>query len=222
MVARTALALLLLAGPVGALTFTVDTTVDAPDADLGNPVCAIAGGGCSLRAAIQQANATAGADVVTVPAGTYVLGIVGTGEDAAATGDLDIIDEATVTGAGPGLTIVDAGGLDRVFDIGADVTLSGFTIQGGDAQGLNGGGMFIAPFGSDITVDVSEVHVTSNSANHGGGIMNEVGVVMSLSRASLVGIAATFGGALVFRSEDATVSKVTSGGDVSSVGDGLR
>src|SRR3712207_8693629 len=38
----------------------VDTTVDAPDATIGDGVCATAAGECSLRAAVQEANASAG------------------------------------------------------------------------------------------------------------------------------------------------------------------
>ena len=49
--------------------------------------------------------------------GTYTLTIAGTGEDAAATGDLDITDDLTITGAGSGLTIIDGNSLDRVFDV---------------------------------------------------------------------------------------------------------
>ena len=39
-------------------TFTVDSTVDTPDASLTDGRCRTADGTCSLRAAIQQANAT--------------------------------------------------------------------------------------------------------------------------------------------------------------------
>jgi CSLREA domain-containing protein len=45
----------------GTTVFTVDTTSDASDTNPGDGTCAIAGGGCSLRAAIQEANAAPGA-----------------------------------------------------------------------------------------------------------------------------------------------------------------
>jgi CSLREA domain-containing protein len=169
-----ALALFSLATVASAAIFTVDDLGDAVDANPGNAACQTATGACTLRAAMQEANATAGADEIVVPAGTVTLTIAGAFEDAAATGDLDITDDLTVTGAGASVTFVDAAGLDRVFDVGANVTLSGLTVRGGDAQGLDGGGMFIAPFGADITVDVSDVHVTGNTANHGGGVMKRI------------------------------------------------
>jgi len=66
-----------------ALTFVVTKTADTADG-----VC---NADCSLREAIIAANALAGPDTITLPAGNYVLTIAGdTGEDASATGDLDI------------------------------------------------------------------------------------------------------------------------------------
>src|SRR4051812_44538631 len=92
-------ALQLVVTSASAATFTVtkeaDTADGACDAD------------CSLREAVIAANAAAGADTITVPAGTYVLDRVGANEDAADTGDLDITDDVTINGAGSGSTIVD-------------------------------------------------------------------------------------------------------------------
>ena len=51
-----------------ATTFTVNRTADTPDANLSNAACDVnttaSGKQCTLRAAIQQANATAGADTI--------------------------------------------------------------------------------------------------------------------------------------------------------------
>src|SRR6187455_78931 len=88
-------------------TYTVDSTVDAVDATPGNGTCATAAGKCTLRAAVQEANAHAGADTITLPAGHYLLSATGAGEDLAATGDLDVTDELQVNGAGADTTIVD-------------------------------------------------------------------------------------------------------------------
>ena len=61
------------ATPAFAATFTVTKIADTNDG-----VC---GADCSLREAIGAANALPGADVITLPAGTYTLSIVGAGED---------------------------------------------------------------------------------------------------------------------------------------------
>src|SRR5262245_31241366 len=71
-------------------TFNVDSTADAPDAVI-DGVCGTSAEPpvCTLRAAIQEANATVDADVIVLPAGKYALKLTGAGEEAAATGDLD-------------------------------------------------------------------------------------------------------------------------------------
>lgn len=139
-----------------AATFVVNSTVDGVDAAPGNNSCATAAGACTLRAAIQESNALAGADIITLPSGTYVLTIPGAGEDAAATGDLDIIDDLTINGGNPTSaadTIIDGGGAagtlrDRVIETmngptnrPVTIRINGVTIRGGyDASSPNGGG----------------------------------------------------------------------------------
>lgn len=78
-------------------TFLVTTTTDSNDG-----ACTVAL--CSLRDAVIAANANAGADTITLPAGTYTLTLVGANEDAAATGDLDITGTVTINGAGAATT----------------------------------------------------------------------------------------------------------------------
>ena len=70
------------AAPAQGASFTVDATHDAVDASPGDGVCADAGGACTLRAAVMETNALAGADEISLPPGTYVLSIPGAGEDA--------------------------------------------------------------------------------------------------------------------------------------------
>ena len=114
--------------------FDVDTTADTVDTSPGDDICADSGGQCSLRAAIMEANALVGDDVIIVPAGTYTLTIAGSGEDLGATGDLDITDKVTLIGAGADITIIDGNGTDRVFDIAYGVTavFNYVTITNGD------------------------------------------------------------------------------------------
>ena len=75
-------------GATFAVTKTADTNDGTCDSD------------CSLREAIVAANAAADADTINVPAGAYTLTIAGMLEDAGATGDLDITESVTITGAG--------------------------------------------------------------------------------------------------------------------------
>src|SRR4029450_4302766 len=61
--------------PAESALFVVDTTVDAVDQTPGDGVCQTIVGECTLRAAVQEANALAGPDAIAVPAGLYVLSL---------------------------------------------------------------------------------------------------------------------------------------------------
>ena len=65
-----AIAALALASVAGAATFVVSSTVDSVDVAPGDGVCADSLGLCTLRAAIQEANAFPGAD--TIRAGRHL------------------------------------------------------------------------------------------------------------------------------------------------------
>jgi len=83
MVSAATLVLTSLGSRTAAAIFAVNSTSDVVDASPGDGVCRTPNGTCTLRAAIQQANALPGPDVVTLPAGTYLLSIPGTGENPA-------------------------------------------------------------------------------------------------------------------------------------------
>ncbi|MGB1708403.1 MAG: CSLREA domain-containing protein, partial [Rubripirellula sp.] len=96
--------------------FTVDSVSDQIDQNPGDGVCAVANlAGCTLRAAIMEANAWGGPDEldqVVIPAGEYFLTLAGNGNLA---GDIDITQSVVLLGAGSASTTIDASGLDRVF-----------------------------------------------------------------------------------------------------------
>jgi uncharacterized repeat protein (TIGR01451 family)/CSLREA domain-containing protein len=162
-----------LASPAWATTFVVNTTSDTVDANLGNGICADAGGDCSLRAAIMEAGYFAGGPhTVSIPAGTYTLSIAGRGEDSAATGDLDIFANMTITGAGADQTIIDANGIDRVFEIpffSPVATISDLAITGGDPDNEGGG---IRNYGHMTVLRCDVYGNTADGTKSGGGIFS--------------------------------------------------
>lgn len=122
---------------------------------------------CTLREAIILANSTAGAMTIEVPAGVYVLSVAGANEDAARTGDLDIIDALTLIGAGAESTIIDGNQLDRVFHVlrPAIAKIMNVTIRNGKAE--VGGGIY-----NSSKLFAYNCTVTNNMASSGGGISN--------------------------------------------------
>ena len=210
--------------PVGAATFTVNVTDDVADADTTDGHCdadlASPGDQCTLRAAIQEANAQPGADIIMVPAGTYVMTVAGQDDDLAATGDLDILDAATIVGEGPSATIIDGNQLDRIFDIpnsGTPVTISGLTIRNGNpGQGVPyGGGLF----NSGVLVLTSVIVSGNTAAGSGGGIenVNDLTLVDSV----VTGNTAVAGGGGIDNALTAKLSNTTVSNNTADSGGGI-
>jgi CSLREA domain-containing protein len=155
--------------PASAATFDVNTTADTPSANPGDGICEDAAGDCSLRAAVQEANASADADIINLIDGeTYVLDIVGAAEDAAITGDLDVLGELDIVSSGT--STIDASALgDRVFDVKEDATLrlDSLVLTGGTAAEsdmASGGAVLNAG-----TFEATDTVFDDNQANRAGG-----------------------------------------------------
>ncbi|MCB8989149.1 MAG: CSLREA domain-containing protein [Ardenticatenaceae bacterium] len=158
-------------------TITVNSTLDVVADD----------GVCTLREAITAANtdtasgalagecaAGNGADVIMLDPGTYTLALPGAGEDANASGDLDIDSGITLQGVAGAVTTIDGAALDRVLHVlpDAELYLENLVIQGGLAADENGGGIYHA---GDL-LSINNSVVVSNTAaggfpnGRGGGI----------------------------------------------------
>ena len=160
----------------------VTTLDDGPDATPGDGVCDTGVSVCTLRAAIQEANAIPGDQTITLPPGTYPLTVTGANEDRAATGDLDITDDVLIesTTKNAADVVITANALDRVFDIPpgsrSSVTLRGLTIQEGVIVGSTGGGLRNA----QSTVIMEDCVVTENQSNGSGGGISHLGGTLTV------------------------------------------
>ena len=137
----------------------------------------------SLREAIISANENGQDNVIDLQAGVYQLTIANTAghENTGAQGDLNLTavnHTTTIQGAGAGVTIIDGGGLDRVFEVMSGVTavFQGLTIRNGEAQeGGNAGTLpDVEPgFGGGLlnlgTATLDQVDVENNLALGGAG-----------------------------------------------------
>lgn len=142
---------------------------------------------CSLREAVQAAvsdtafggcpGGSTQLDTIELAGATYRLSRAGAGEDANATGDIDLSGDSVIIiqGAGAQRTRIDGDGLDRVIDIapsaGLDVFLLDLTITGGDAGAADGGGVRMR--GERLIVRRS--HITDNVGRIGGGLYATAG-----------------------------------------------
>lgn len=185
--------------------FTVNDTTDATDANPGDSICETAPGNgvCTLRAAIQETNALPGMDIIILPSGIYTLTIPGANEDNAATGDLDIRDDLTITGELSTTTIIDGNQLDRVFEIldPAKVSLSGMTIQNGKTL-LNQKGAGVSNTGNlvadNMTIFNNQSSWSGPMGGTGAGIFSSGSI--TLTNSSIISNSAPYGGSALFTS----------------------
>jgi CSLREA domain-containing protein len=160
-------ALLVAAAPAAAAIIEVTTTAD----ELGqNPA------GCSLREAIESANADdavggcdtgSGNDGIHMTPGNYRLTRPGV-EDDNTSGDLDVTSQLVIQNVGTRAAVIDGGGLDRVFHHSSSGTLQllELTITGGAAAGIADGGGILNASGSLL---LSGATLHGNVAGVGGG-----------------------------------------------------
>ena len=152
---------------------------------------------CSLREAVLAADAGSGGDMIVLPGGHYRLTIPGPGEDAAATGDLDLTRSVLLTGSGARSTIVDASALDRVFDVQPGVTalLADLTVTGGFVDG-DGGGIQNSGTLTLLRATVSGNEARMATSRIGGGVESSGTLVVTQS--TIVGNRAHNGGGIDF------------------------
>ena len=203
----------LAAAPAAAAVFfpgkTADTADGACDAD------------CSLREAVIAANAAGGSNVIVLGPGTYVLTRGGAGEDAAATGDLDVTSDLTVLGAGAASTIVDGAALDRVFDVrpGARLELVGVTVQNGRVDADGGGAIRNA---GALALTRSVVSGSVSTTGPGGGILSAgTGVTLAIAASTISGNSARDGGGIAAHGAMTLVDSTLSGNSAANAGGGL-
>ena len=173
---------------------TVNHAGDAPDAQPGDGSCqdqGAAAGRCSLRAAVQEANARIGDDTVVVQPGIGTVAL--TRGELVATGVLTV--------KGNGVT-VDAGGTARVLRLGSgQLTLERVTLTGGRA--LTGGGLLVGP---GATANVVESTIAGNEST---GLYSCSQYFSGVSPGIPVGCSGVGGGAGIFSSGTLHLSRST-------------
>lgn len=181
-------------------------------------------GNCTLREAILAANtdtavdacaAGSGADSIKLLAGTYTLSLAGKNEDLGATGDLDITDDLTLSGAGRTATTIDANSVDRVLHVTGQtsVMVSDLALKGGDLPAGLGGAIYM----EGLALTLVDVDVTLNTGT--GTINTQAGSVI-LTRVRIRNNAGS--GLVVGGGVSATVRDSEVSANTATVGAGIR
>jgi CSLREA domain-containing protein len=163
-----------LAAPASAQTgrlLTVTSAGDGADTSPGNGVCTVSGGGCTLRAAIQEANAFAGADTINFAIGSGPQTIT-LGANLPAISQSVVIDGWTQPGfSGSPLIFVNGNNKSGpgVLVTGSNVTVRGLVVGNfrGDGVELRGAGGNVLE-GNYVGMSLDGV---APAANSGHGIV---------------------------------------------------
>jgi len=210
-----------------AATYEVTTTADEFDTP--------SGASLSLREAIRDANATPDDDRINLPAGTYTLTRTGSGEDACATGDLDVTDNGSleIAGAAANTTCIDAGGSsglgDRVIEAltGANLYIYNLTVTGGHTANVGGG-----IYNNQGTTTIVHSTISGNTTNSFGGGINTFSGSLNIFFSTISNNSAYDGGGIysntdfsgiscnLFDSTIAANTAITQGGGIANI-DGL-
>ncbi len=116
---------------VSAAAFIVTKTADTNDGTCNAD--------CSLREAVVAANALPGHDNISIPNGIYAL-TGAAGENASATGDLDVTDSVSFNGSGMTTTQINGSSIENtieVFDSAATLILTDLSVGNADGDGVH-------------------------------------------------------------------------------------
>jgi CSLREA domain-containing protein len=196
----------------GAAQFTVNSTADASDLTTVDNVCVAgppAAGACTLRAAIQQANALFGAHTIIVPAGTY----------APSTALPALAVPVAIEGpAGARATVVSGpAGQDVLRVNSSSVSVHGLTLAGG------GRGIYVQS-GSNVVIDQVAVRDNTTTGQYGAGILVGASTKVLLTRSSITGNSveasgdALGGGVYVWPGAELTAVATTIAGNLAKTG----
>jgi len=198
-------------------TFVVNDTDDAGDNLNGDGVCATGGGVCTLRAAIQEANALAACGTIDINFSITTPNTISLGTALPA-----VAHNVNINGPGANLLTVQrsSGSNFRIFAITSSktVSVSGLTLSQGADNG--GGGIY-----NQGTLTVTNLTVSDNvSTGRGGGIYNDNGTVTA-TNSTLSGNTAgnSGGGGGVYNQGQFTlINSTLSGNNSLGSGGGIR
>lgn len=199
--------------PAYAAGFTVNNTIDEPDAAPGDGVCfSTPSGKCTLRAAVMEANALPGPDSIMLPAGAYPVQL--------SDPSIEISSSIVVIGAGARQTIIKANlrpasGKSFVIAPSGSADISGVAFAGNGSKGCCGGSQAFENAGALILTDVvirdfGSVYDGAGLANFGTATLSRVLFTNLFAGQIFLNPRADYGrGGAMFNSGSLTLTNVT-------------
>jgi CSLREA domain-containing protein len=178
-----------------ATAFTVNSTGDGADSNTSDNVCDDGTGHCTLRAAIQQANATAGADTINFQIGSGAQTIT-PATDLPIITDTVVIDGTTQPGFS-GSPLIEINGTNAHNRAGLTIQTSDSTIRGLVLNRFNTGAINLASGGNNhVEGNYVGTDVTGMQPMGGGGVGvgssgNVIGGLTAASRNVISGTSGT-------------------------------
>jgi hypothetical protein len=198
-------------------TFTVNTTADIDTINACTTSTTTVPSTLSLREAVCLANnSTPSSSTIDVPAGTYDLTSLETGELQIQTSGTGYTLSIVGTGAAPGDTIIQqTDGVDRLMEEDYNVsgnnplTLQNLTLTGGNCTNVTtndcqyGGGVMIAGGFVNDTLTLTSVVMSNNKVDatsqvNNGGAINDQGPAFTITNSTFSGNSGGPGGAIHF------------------------
>jgi LPXTG-site transpeptidase (sortase) family protein len=190
--------------PAYAVVFIVESSLDTG----GTPATCGVGDGCTLRQAINLANASAGADTITIdPSVTSITIGSATVEDNNASGDFDVRETLTIIGNGSGVTTISGGNQDRVFHVPSiamvNLTLEDMIITGGRTTGISfagsGAGVYTQSNGGTLTSTrvIFIGNRTIGLSSSGGAIFGLTGSTLAIDQTKFISNTASNNGGAI-------------------------
>ncbi|MEM7537803.1 MAG: choice-of-anchor Q domain-containing protein [Chloroflexota bacterium] len=195
----------------------VNSTEDTSDASPGDGICADASGACTLRAAIEEANAASDSDTITIDSTLLARGTNGVSSPNATVmltqGPLRIISSLHIIGSANDPLVVDAGNQFQVATITGNsiVTIENLVLQNGVATEQGGGiyntatltlrnatvknstaggsGAGITNSGGTLVIENSLIEANTTQAS-GGGVRNQSNGIATIRNSTISGNAA--------------------------------
>jgi uncharacterized repeat protein (TIGR01451 family)/CSLREA domain-containing protein len=164
-------------------TFTVNSTLDTSDATPGNGICNDGSGNCTLRAAIQEANAFAGADIInfSIGAGAVTISLGFVLPQITETLSLDATTQPGF--AGSPLVEVSGGGVSPGQD-GFVIQANNCVVRGFVINRFSGVGSGISMISSSSII---EGNFLGTDVNGTGALANGVGVSIVAGTGNTIG-----------------------------------